>query len=80
MMLVSQSLTQDQLQNNINASIEGKQMVMKNSELFEEFWEISQKHNNNFLKTKAQVKDIYTELIEKVVNAKYGEECGIYSR
>ena len=53
-------------------------MVMKNLELFEEFWEISQKHNNNFLKTKAQVKDIYTELIEKVVNAKYGEECGIF--
>ena len=32
---------------------------MKNLELFEEFWEISQKHNNNFLKKKAQVKDIY---------------------
>ena len=78
MKLVSESLTQDLLQNNINASIEGKQNVMKNLELFEEFWEISQKHNNNFLKKKAQVKDIYTELIEKVVNAKYGEECGIF--
>ena len=58
--------------------MEGKQKVMKNMKLFEEFWKISQKHNNNFLKTKAQVKHIYTELIEKVVNAKYGEECGIF--
>ena len=39
---------------------------------------ISKNHNNNFLQRKDHVKHIYTQLIEKVVNAKYGEECGIF--
>ena len=50
---VSESLTRDMLQNNMNASIEGKQKVMMDLQLIEEFWEISKKHNNNVLEKKA---------------------------
>ena len=37
-----------------------------------------EKHNKILLQRKAQVKYIYIELIEKIVNAKYSEEYGIF--
>ena len=76
--IVSSKLTQDDLQNNILASKIAKSEILENDDLFEEFWVISEMHNNSYLKQKEDVKQIYHELLEKVVNSRFSEECRLF--
>ena len=76
--MVSSKLTQNDLQNNILASKSAKTEILADDTLFEEFWVISEMYNNSFLKKREEVKQIYKELLEKVINARFSEECRVF--
>ena len=76
--IVSSKLTQDDLQNNILAPKIAKSEILENDDLFEEFWVILELHDNSYLKQKEDVKRIYHELLEKVVNSRFSEECRLF--
>lgn len=71
---IASALTKDKLENDIHASEEGKKSIMKDIELRDEFMDISRKHNNQFLKKVDGVNNVYEELIEKTINARFSEE------
>jgi len=67
---IALAVTRDKLENDIHASEEAKKSIMEDTELQDEFMDISRKYNNKFLEDVDSVKKVYEELIEKTINSR----------
>ena len=72
------ALTKFKMESDIDAAEKGKKEIMKDKDLWDEFLQISLEHNNHFLVEEQSIKCLYGELMEKVVNARFSEECRDY--
>ena len=70
---VALALTKFKLESDIDAAEKGKKEIMNDADLWDEFLQISLKHNNQFLKEEKSIKCLYLELIEKTVNARFSD-------
>ena len=73
---VSLALTQDIMNRDIESVETGKEILIADKELHDNFIEISK--NNNFLEKECDITNIYHELLDKVVNSRFSEEYCTY--
>ena len=74
---VAAALTQEKLRNDINVTENAKKAVLNDIELFDVFLDCSK--NNTHVKDRDNMKNIFSELLEKVVNARFSEEMRAYT-